>query len=87
MDVDQTLRKNSINYLTINELSMKLTNYMKFFLASLTLMVQGQSNFQKGMTLYQSKKLEEAVKSLKLIEKTSGDYGTAQYYLGRIAYG
>lgn len=65
---------------------MKLTYCITFLLASLTFMAHGQSNLQKGITLYQSKKLEEATKSFKGIEKTSADYGAAQYYLGRIAY-
>ena len=49
-------------------------------------MVHGQGNLQQGIALYQSKKPDEAAKSLRSIEKSSTDYGTAQYYLGRISY-
>lgn len=65
---------------------MRLSSYLlicSLFISSLT---QGQSNIQKGISLYQSKKWDEATQSFKMVEKTSSDYGTAQYYLGRIAY-
>lgn len=65
---------------------MKFTYYITYLLASITLVVHGQSNLEKGITLYQSKRIEEAVKSFRIIEKSSGDYGAAQFYLGRIAY-
>lgn len=65
---------------------MRLSSYSlicSLFISSLT---QGQSNIQKGISLYQSKKWDEATQSFKMVEKTSSDYGTAQYYLGKIAY-
>ena len=65
---------------------MKLTSYLTILLASITFHVYGQSLLQKGISLYQSKRLDESVKSLEAVERSSGDYGTAQYYLGRISY-
>jgi tetratricopeptide (TPR) repeat protein len=65
---------------------MKLTYYITFLFASLTFMAHSQSNLQKGISYYQSKKIDDAAKSFKTIEKSSSDYGAAQYYLGRIAY-
>jgi tetratricopeptide (TPR) repeat protein len=64
---------------------MKLT-YATILLASVTLTVYGQSYLQKGTSLYESKKLDEAAKSFESVERSSGDYGNAQYYLGRISY-
>lgn len=64
-------------------LSYRLLICPLFFISFFT---QSQSNIEQGISLYQSKKMDEATKSFKMIEKTSGDYGTAQYYLGRIAY-
>ena len=65
---------------------MKLTCYVTILLASITFHVHGQGNLQKGISFYQSKRLDEAAKSFGAVEKSSGDYGTAQYYLGRISY-
>jgi tetratricopeptide (TPR) repeat protein len=55
-------------------------------LISIAFGAHAQSNLQKGISLYQSKKLEEATKTFEAVDKTSGDYGAAQYYLGRISY-
>jgi len=55
-------------------------------LFSLPLMVNGQSSIEKAKTLYESKKLAEAVKLLTAVEDDSKDYAAAQYYLGRIAF-
>lgn len=65
---------------------MKLSFYLLICSLFVSILTQGQTNIQKGITLYQTKKLDDAAKSLKAIENTSGDYATAQYYLGRIAY-
>lgn len=65
---------------------MRLSCYLLTCLLVVSFLAQSQSNIQKGITLYESKKLDEAANSLKAIENTSGDYATAQYYLGRIAY-
>ncbi len=64
---------------------MKLA-YLIFFSLSITFTINGQSNLKKSIALYQSKRFDDAAKSFESIEKSSGDYGTAQYYLGRIAY-
>lgn len=65
---------------------MKLSFCLLICSLFVSILTQGQTNIQKGITLYQTKKLDDAAKSLKAIENTSGDYATAQYYLGRIAY-
>ncbi|MBY0433355.1 MAG: tetratricopeptide repeat protein [Cyclobacteriaceae bacterium] len=65
---------------------MRLSFYLPICLLFISFLSQGQSNLQKGILLYQSRKMDEAIKSFKTVEKTSGDFGTAQYYLGRIAY-
>lgn len=65
---------------------MKLSLHLLFCSLLISFLLQGQSNFQKGVSHYQAKKSDEAEKSLKSVEKTSADYGAAQYYLGRIAY-
>ncbi|MBX2914535.1 MAG: tetratricopeptide repeat protein [Cyclobacteriaceae bacterium] len=65
---------------------MKPSFYLLICSLFVSILTQGQSNIQKGITLYQSKNLDDAVKSFKAIENTSGDYASAQYYLGRIAY-
>ena len=65
---------------------MKFAYYLTLFSVLAIQIAFGQNNLQDGILLYQSKKFDEATKSLKSIQKTSGDYGTAQYYLGRIAY-
>lgn len=57
---------------------------------ALLVLIVGQSNGQtplkNGIALYQSKKLDDATKSFESVEKSAGDYATAQYYLGKIAY-
>lgn len=65
---------------------MRLSFYLLICSLLVSILTQGQNNIQKGITLYQSKKLDDAVKSFKAIEKASDDYASAQYYLGRIAY-
>lgn len=65
---------------------MKLSFYLLICSVFVSILTQGQSNIQKGITLYQSKKLDDAVKLFKAIENSSDDYASAQYYLGRIAY-
>lgn len=65
---------------------MKHAYHITFLLLSITCVAYAQSDLQKGVSLYQSKRLEDAIKSFKSIEKSSSDYGIAQYYLGRIAY-
>jgi tetratricopeptide (TPR) repeat protein len=63
-----------------------------FYLLSITISIlifsssAGQTPLKTGIKLYQSKKIDEANKSFNLIEKSSSDYGVAQYYMGRIAY-
>ncbi|MBK5277364.1 MAG: tetratricopeptide repeat protein [Bacteroidia bacterium] len=63
-----------------------------FYLLSITVALlifsssEAQTPLKNGMALYQSKKIDEANKSFKSIEKSSSDYAAAQYYLGRIAY-
>lgn len=52
----------------------------------ISFIAQGQSNLHKGVSFYEAKKPNDAEKSFKLIDKSSGDFGAAQYYLGRIAY-
>lgn len=52
----------------------------------ISFITQGQSNLQKGISFYQARKLDDAAKLLKTIDHSSGDYGAAQYYLGRISY-
>jgi tetratricopeptide (TPR) repeat protein len=46
----------------------------------------GQSNLQKGVSLYESRKFNDAAKSLESVPKSSSDYASAQFFLGRIAY-
>jgi tetratricopeptide (TPR) repeat protein len=65
---------------------MKLSIYVIALFASITFHVHAQSPLQKRITLYQSQKLDEAAKSFETIDKSSADYGAAQYYLGRISY-
>ncbi len=65
---------------------MRLLFYLLTCSLFISFLTRGQSKIQKGISLYQSNKLDEATQSFKMIEKTSGDYGAAQYYLGRIAY-
>ncbi len=63
-----------------------------FYLLSITVPIlicsssDGQTPLKNGITLYQTKKIDEANKSFQLIEKSSSDYAAAQYYMGRIAY-
>lgn len=64
---------------------MKHVCYLILFSLLITLTAKGQSNLKNGLSFYQEK-YNEATNSFKSIEKSSGDYGTAQYYLGRIAY-
>lgn len=65
---------------------MKLTSLLPFFLLSIVTVVFGQNNLQTGISFYESKRFEDATKTLKTIEKSASEYGIAQYYLGRIAY-
>lgn len=65
---------------------MKRSFYLTFWIGSLACVAHGQSNLQNGITQYESKRPAEAMKSLELVEASSRDYATAQYYLGRIAY-
>jgi tetratricopeptide (TPR) repeat protein len=65
---------------------MKPVFYLTFLAMSIAWVASAQSILQKGVTLYDSKKLDEATKSFGSVEESSKDYGAAQYYLGRIAY-
>lgn len=65
---------------------MKSAYYLTFIVLSIAYLANGQNNLQKGISQYQSKRYDEAMKSLASIETSSNDFGTAQYYLGRIAY-
>ncbi|MCK6617189.1 MAG: tetratricopeptide repeat protein [Cyclobacteriaceae bacterium] len=65
---------------------MRLSFYLIACLLFVSLLSSGQSNLQQGISLYQSKRLDEATKLFRVIEKNSADYGSALYYLGRIAY-
>ncbi len=65
---------------------MKLTHYLVLISLSITITANCQSVLQRSISLYQSKKFDEAVKSFESIENSSGDYGLSRYYLGRIAY-
>jgi tetratricopeptide (TPR) repeat protein len=65
---------------------MKPSFYLLICALFVSIFIQAQNNIQKGIAFYQSKKLDDAVKSFRAIEKTSNDYASAQYYVGRIAY-
>lgn len=65
---------------------MGLSHYLLFCSICISVLSKGQSSIQTGMALYQSRRGDEAAKAFSMVEKTSADYGTAQYYLGRIAY-
>ncbi|MFM8913248.1 MAG: tetratricopeptide repeat protein [Flammeovirgaceae bacterium] len=45
-----------------------------------------QSTIDKGKTLYEAKKYDEAQKLLKAVSEKSADYAAAQYYLGRVSF-
>lgn len=45
-----------------------------------------QSTIEKGKTLYESKKYNEAQKLLKAVSEKSAGYAAAQYYLGRVSF-
>lgn len=65
---------------------MRLSFHLLICSLLISFITQGQSNLQKGISFYQDKKLDDATKSFKTIDRSSGDYGAAQYYLGRISY-
>src|ERR1700741_3382577 len=45
-----------------------------------------QSDLQKGIGFYQTKKFTDAEHALDRVQESSKDYATAQYYLGEIAF-
>lgn len=65
---------------------MRQSFYLLTCLLFVSALTRGQGSIQKGVTLYQSKKLDDAAMEFKAIKNSSGDYSAAQYYLGRIAY-
>ncbi|MCW5912460.1 MAG: tetratricopeptide repeat protein [Cyclobacteriaceae bacterium] len=65
---------------------MKLKHYLIAFSFLITFITNGQSNLQRGISLYQSKKYSEAIQLLNSVNEKSEDYAEARYYLGRIAY-
>jgi tetratricopeptide (TPR) repeat protein len=65
---------------------MRLSFHLLACSLLISFITQGQSNLQKGISLYQAKNLEDAAKTFKSIDNSSRDYDAAQYYLGRIAY-
>lgn len=64
--------------------ALLIVNLLFLLLSSLGLF--GQSSIEKGKTLYQSKKYQEAEKVFEAVPEKAGEYAAARYYLGRIAF-
>ena len=62
---------------------------MKYFLMlalSIPFLAVCQSSIEKGKSLYESKKYEEAEKIFKTVPEKNSDYAAARFYLGRTAF-
>lgn len=57
-----------------------------FLLLIFNTMLVAQSVVDKGRSLYQSKRYEEAASAFESIKEGSSNYAVAQFYLGRIAF-
>lgn len=60
--------------------------FIIIFIISLPFLGFSQTPLEKGITLLQNKKYQEANKALLAIKEADKDYAAAQYYLGRIAF-
>jgi len=64
--------------------ALPIVNLLLLLLSSSYLF--GQSSFDKGKALYESKKYPEAEKIFKAVPEKTNNYAAAQYYLGRMAF-
>lgn len=67
-------------------MNIQMKYYLLLIVVPLSGQLLGQSSLEKGKTSYNSKRYDEAEKTLKSIEKISTDYESARFYLGLIAY-
>ncbi len=57
-----------------------------FAVLCLTIQTNGQSLNDRGKTLYETKKYDDAKKVFELVKENTSGYAEAQYYLGKIAF-
>ena len=60
--------------------------YCLLLALAIPLLVAAQSPIEKGKSLYEIKKYEEAEKIFKTVPEKNSDYAVARFYLGRTAF-